>query len=69
MAHRYELWSGGDLLAKYKTIGQALLGALWRSRKSNAIVYVWSVTPKFIAAVGAMKGVTLNPGTGAAGPV
>lgn len=39
----YELWSGGVRIAKYKTLSQALLGALWRSRKSSnrSAVYVW----------------------------
>jgi hypothetical protein len=30
---RYSLWSEGEPLAKYATLQQALLGAVWRSRK------------------------------------
>jgi hypothetical protein len=38
---RYELYVGGVQIAKYKTQGQALLGAVWRSRKYYSPVYVW----------------------------
>jgi hypothetical protein len=37
---RYELWASGQLRAKYATLGQALLGAAWRSRKLKRYVYV-----------------------------
>ena len=30
---RYELWCDGMMIARYSTLGQALLGAAWRSRK------------------------------------
>lgn len=30
---RYDLWSYGERLASYATLNQALLGAVWRSRK------------------------------------
>jgi hypothetical protein len=39
-AARYELWASGILRASYRTLGQALLGALWRSRKLEKYVYV-----------------------------
>lgn len=39
-AYRYELRAGGLLLGKYKTLGQAMLGAIWRSRKRGKPVYV-----------------------------
>jgi hypothetical protein len=39
--HKYELWENGDRLAKYKTLGQALLGALWRSEELQAPVFVY----------------------------
>lgn len=41
--HRYELFMDGYILAKYETLGQALLGALWRSRKRMGSVYVWEI--------------------------
>lgn len=41
--YRYELLMDGHLLAKYETLGQALLGALWRSRKRMGAVYVWTL--------------------------
>lgn len=41
--HRYELWLSNQVLARYETLGQALLGALWRSRKQQKTVYVWTV--------------------------
>ena len=31
----------GDLIARYKTLGQALLGALWRSEKAGSVVAVY----------------------------
>jgi hypothetical protein len=40
-APRYELWRNGTVLARYKTLNQALLGAVYRSRKLGAKVYVW----------------------------
>ncbi len=38
--YRYELWSRGIYLSKYKTLGQALLGALRRARKLQRAIYV-----------------------------
>jgi hypothetical protein len=51
--YRYELWLGGNRIAKYKTLGQALLGARWRSRKHEKAIYVWSAREpyRFIAEV------------------
>jgi len=51
--HRYEVWSQGVVIAKYKTLGQALLGAVWRSRKLERRVFVWAAgrTGTFIAEV------------------
>jgi hypothetical protein len=40
----YVLWASGDRLAKYKTLGQALLGAVWRSRYLRARVGVYKRT-------------------------
>jgi hypothetical protein len=37
----YDLWASGTLRAKYRTLGQALLGALWRSKKLTRYVYVY----------------------------
>lgn len=39
--HRYELWLNGGVAARYKTMGQALLGALWRSKKLQTSIYIW----------------------------
>jgi len=39
--YRYVLWACGSKVGKYKTLGQALLGALWRSKKLEQAVYVW----------------------------
>jgi hypothetical protein len=39
--YRYELWVQGDRIAKYKTLGQALLGALWRSEEMQEAVFVY----------------------------
>ena len=36
----YGLYVNGYGLARYATLGQALLGALWRSRKVGSRVYV-----------------------------
>ena len=50
--HRYELWAHGYVIAKYNTLGQALLGAAWRSRKRKRTVYIWAAKPhKFVAFV------------------
>lgn len=38
---RYELFVEGDLIARYKTLGPALLGALWRSEKAGSVVAVY----------------------------
>jgi hypothetical protein len=38
--HRYELWSRGRILASYKTLGPALLGALRHARKFERAMYV-----------------------------
>jgi hypothetical protein len=43
---RYELWAGGKLLATYQTLGQALLGALWRSKKLKRYVYTHKTNKK-----------------------
>src|SRR6202161_2506828 len=37
--YRYELWASGEMLARYKTLGPAVLGALWRSKKLKKYVY------------------------------
>jgi hypothetical protein len=39
---RYELWAAGNRLAKYKTLAQALLGAVWRAKKLKLSVYVYT---------------------------
>ena len=44
-AYRYELWGNGQLLGKYKTLGQALLGATWRSRKRAHQVGIYRQDP------------------------
>ena len=41
MSVRYELWWGGERIARYKTLSQALLGALWRARKLQRSVAVY----------------------------
>lgn len=41
--YRYELWATNALLAKYKTLAQALLGALTRSKKLARYVYVYKI--------------------------
>lgn len=53
MSVAYELWSSGRNLATYKTLGQALLGALWRSKKLKRYVYVYKkvIRGQSIAAV------------------
>jgi len=56
--YRYVLWSQGDRIAAYKTLGQALLGAVWRSRKLEQAVGIYSPGPttfadKFITTVNA----------------
>jgi hypothetical protein len=45
--YQYELWISGAIVAKYQTIGQALLGALWRSRKREKTVYIWSANKPY----------------------
>ena len=40
----YALWANGEPLATYKTLGQALLGATWRSRKSGHAVGIYTRT-------------------------
>ena len=55
-AHTYELWARGERLAKYKTLAQALLGAVWRSEKQGFRVYVYKSIEKggrIVAFVGA----------------
>ena len=50
--HRYELWSNGQLIARYVTLGQALLGAKWRSQKRGSPIYVWTTGEgRFVASV------------------
>jgi hypothetical protein len=34
---RYVLWAAGQCLASYATLNQALLGAVWRSRKREGV--------------------------------
>jgi hypothetical protein len=40
---KYDLWASGKRLAQYHTLGQALLGALWRSKKRETYVYVHKI--------------------------
>jgi hypothetical protein len=40
----YELWASEIKRATYHTLGQALLGALWRSKKTELYFYVYKTT-------------------------
>jgi hypothetical protein len=57
MSVKYELWASGHLRATYRTLGQSLLGALWRSKKLEVHVYVHKTngqtSSKCVAAVAA----------------
>jgi hypothetical protein len=44
--YRYQLSSCGAPLGRYKTLGQALLGATWRARKRRAAVWVYAISPR-----------------------
>jgi hypothetical protein len=44
--YRYVLWASGLSRATYRTLGQALLGALWRSKKLERYVYVHKTNGK-----------------------
>lgn len=46
MSTSYELWASGLKRATYRTLGQALLGALWRSKNLQRYVYVYKTTKK-----------------------
>jgi hypothetical protein len=41
---RYVLWSEGERIAQYKTLGQSLLGAVWRARQLRKRVGVYKRT-------------------------
>jgi hypothetical protein len=50
----YELWARGERQAKYRTLRQALLGAVWRSKKLRMPLHVYKTeksSSKYIATV------------------
>jgi hypothetical protein len=53
----YELWARGERQAKYHTLRQALLGAVWRSKKLKLSLCVFKTekcSSKYIATVDAI---------------
>lgn len=53
-AYRYELGANGAVIARYRTLGQALLGAVWRSKRLGATVYVYKANDKRGAIIAAI---------------